>query len=158
MPARRKKSAVRRKRARKAARPHAAAHKAAAKAAAKAGGLEAFARKILRATLDPRKFVIADLYTRDCESTEASGDVARGHEGIQKKLDQWEQMQKGMKAKARHVVLGRNVICIEWDNDVTLNDGRTVKMREVAVHEIKGGKIHRERYYYNPMSLMPAQT
>jgi len=33
-----------------------------------------------------------------------------------------------------------------------------VKMPEVAVHEINGGKIARERFYYNPMVLMPPRT
>jgi len=118
-------------------------------------GLDALARKIVRVTSDPSKFVIQDLYTVDCESMEASGDIDRGHEGLQKKLQRWEQMQKGVKWKARNVFLGKGVICIEWDADVTLNDGRTVKLPEVAVHEIKGGKIARERYYYNPLALMP---
>jgi hypothetical protein len=31
-------------------------------------------------------------------------------------------------------------------------------MPEVAVHEIKGGRIARERYYYNPMALAPAAS
>ena len=67
-------------------------------------------------------------------------------------------MQKGVRWTARHVLTGKNVVCIEWDAEVTLNDGRTAKLVEVAVHEIKGGKIARERYYYNPMALMPPQS
>jgi hypothetical protein len=62
-------------------------------------------------------------------------------------------MQKGSKWTPRNVLLGRNLICVEWDADVTLNDGRVVKLQEVAVHEIKGGKIQNERYYYNPTAL-----
>jgi hypothetical protein len=119
---------------------------------------EALARKIIAVTTDPSKFKIHELYTEDCESTEVAGDVDRGHEGIEKKYQRWEQMQKGVRWKARHVLIGKNVICIEWDADVTLNDGRAVKLLEVAVHEIKGGKIARERYYYNPMALMPPQS
>jgi ketosteroid isomerase-like protein len=38
---------------------------------------------------------------------------------------------------------------------VKTRDGRTVNLREVAVHEIKDGKIQRERFYYNPMDLAP---
>ena len=32
-----------------------------------------------------------------------------------------------------------------------------MNLREVAVHEIKDGKIQRERFYYNPMDLAPPQ-
>lgn len=123
---------------------------------AAASPIEAMAKRILAATFDPRKFVIADLYTTDCVSQEAGGDAHRGHAGIEAKGKQWEQMQKGTKWTARNVFVRGNTICIEWDCQVTLNDGRTVSMPEVAVHEIRGGKIARERYYYNPMALMPS--
>jgi ketosteroid isomerase-like protein len=38
-----------------------------------------------------------------------------------------------------------------------MRDGRTVKLQETAVHEIKNGKIQSERYYYNPAALAPPQ-
>jgi ketosteroid isomerase-like protein len=117
--------------------------------------LDALARKFIRATNRPEAFVIADLYTPDCVSVEAAGGAHQGHAGIEAKGKQWEAMQKGTKWKARNVFTGRNVICIEWDAEVTLHDGRVVKMPEVAVHEIRGGKIARERYYYNPLVLGP---
>ncbi|HKE10872.1 MAG TPA: nuclear transport factor 2 family protein [Myxococcota bacterium] len=121
-------------------------------------GLEALARKIVGATLNPSKFKMHEFYTPDCESMEANGQVDHGYDGLEKKLERWEQMQKGVRWTARHVLTGKNVVCIEWDAEVTLNDGRTAKLVEVAVHEIKGGKIVRERYYYNPMALMPPQN
>ncbi len=157
MPIRRKSTSKRRTSASVKTKGRKTARKKAAALPAKQG-LDALARKIIRATVDPSKFSIQELYTADCESVEASGDTDRGHEGIQKKLQRWEQMQKGVQWKARNVFLGKGVICIEWDADVTLNDGRTVKLPEVAVHEVKGGRIARERYYYNPMALMPPQT
>jgi ketosteroid isomerase-like protein len=33
---------------------------------------------------------------------------------------------------------------------VNTRDGRTVKLREIAVHEVRSGKIQNERFYYNP--------
>jgi ketosteroid isomerase-like protein len=122
---------------------------------AASSSLDALARRFVRATHRPETFVIAELYTPDCVSIEAAGDAHRGHAGIEAKLKQWEAMQKGVKWKARNVFTGKNVICIEWDAEVTLQDGRVVKMPEVAVHEIRGGKIARERYYYNPLVLAP---
>jgi len=157
MPARRK-STARRTTARKPTRAKSAKKAAARKAPAKAGGgLDGLARKIVRATVDPTKFSVTDLYTADCVSEEVAGPAAHGHSGIEQKLRQWESMQRSTKWKARNVVLGRNVICIEWDAEVTLNDGRVAKLPEVAIHEVKGGKIARERFYYNPAALAPPQ-
>jgi len=147
-----RKPATRRKSARKPARkptPRKAGKPAAA------GSLEALARKFVRATQRPETFVIAEIYTPDCVSIEAVGNVDRGHAGIEAKAKRWEAMQKGAKWTPRNVFTGKNVICIEWDAEVTLRDGRVVTLPEVAVHEIQGGKIARERYYYNPMLLAP---
>jgi ketosteroid isomerase-like protein len=146
-----------RSRARKPVRRAKAKARKPAKRAA-APSLDALARKFVKATLDPSKFVVADLYTPDCVSIEASGDTVHGHAGIEQKGKMWESMQQGTKWKARNILVGRGVICIEWDAEVTLRDGRVVKMPEIAVHEIKGGKIARERYYYNPMALAPAAS
>ena len=125
---------------------------------AAAGSLEALARKFIQATQRPDTFVIAEIYTPDCVSIEAVGNVDRGHAGIEAKQKRWEAMQTGGKWTPRNVFTGTNVICIEWDAEVTLRDGRVVKMPEVAVHEIEGGKIARERFYYNPLVLAPPRN
>ncbi len=143
-----------RKKARKA-RP--ARARAASKPKARAGSsLDALARKIVRATSLPT-FPLRDLYTEDCVSEEATGDVSRGIAGLEEKLKRWEQMQVGARWKARNVWSKGNTICIEWDAVVQLRDGRTVQLREIGIHEIKGGKIAAERFYYNPMALAPPQ-
>jgi hypothetical protein len=64
-------------------------------------------------------------------------------------------MQSGTTWKPRNVWTGKNTVCIEWDSTVNLRDGRTVQLREIAVHEIKNGKIQNERFYYNPGDLGP---
>ena len=133
------------------------ARKGAAKKRAAAPNLDALARKIVRMTQKP-DFKPADLrtlYTEDCSSQEASGQIALGLDGLEDKLKRWEQMQTGTTWKATNVCLGPKTICIEWDAVVHTRDGRTVNLREVAVHEIKGGKIQRERFYYDPMDLAP---
>jgi len=155
----RRKAAARRKPARKPARKSArkpTPRKAAGRSAS--GSLDALARKFVRATHRPDTFVIAEIYTPDCVSIEATGNTHRGHAGIEEKLKQWQAMQKGVKWAARNVFTGDGVICIEWDAEVTLQDGRVVRMPEVAVHEIQGGKIARERYYYNPLVLAPSSS
>jgi ketosteroid isomerase-like protein len=90
-------------------------------------------------------------------SIEASGNTATGYAGLEEKMKGWEQMTSSMVANPRNVWTGKNTICIEWDSTVTTRDGRTVKLVEVAVHEIKNGKIQSERYYYNPAALAPPQ-
>jgi ketosteroid isomerase-like protein len=147
----RRQSAARRKPARK---------KAARRTSARAGAtsLDALARKFVRATQKPEAFVVADLYAPDCVSIEAAGNTDRGHAGIEEKGKRWAAMQKSSQWKARNIFTGKNVICIEWEAQVTLNDGRVVTLPEVAVHEIKNGKIARERFYYNPMALAPSAS
>ncbi len=145
------------KKAKKAGKKKRAAAAKPAKRTAKAAapGIEAIARKIVRATQNP-EFPFVTLYTEDCSSTEASGDTVHGHAGLEEKLKGWEQMQSATTWKARNVWTGKNSICIEWDAAVQMRDGRLVNLREIAVHEIKDGKIKAERFYYNPMALAPA--
>jgi ketosteroid isomerase-like protein len=119
--------------------------------------IEALARKIVRATSLP-VFPMRDLYTDDAVSEEATGTVSRGIAQLEEKLKSWEQMQSGTKWKARNVWCRGNTICIEWDAEVTMRDGRIVSLREIGVHEMRGGKIAAERFYYNPMALAPPTT
>ena len=98
---------------------------------------------------------IRALYNPDCVSIEASGQSAVGYAGLDEKMKGWQQMAAEMISKPRNVWTGPSTVCIEWDATVKMRDGRTVQLREVAVHEIKNGKIQSERYYYNPAALAP---
>jgi hypothetical protein len=134
------------------------ARKVARKAAAKpaGNGLEALARKIVKVTTSGQTpFPFHEFYAEGCTSTEAAGDTVTGIAGLEEKLRRWESMQSGSKWNARNVWTGKNKICIEWEGVVSLRDGRTVNLSEVAIHDVKAGKIVAERYYYNPMALAP---
>ena len=48
-----------------------------------------------------------------------------------------------------------NGVAIEWDARVVTRGGKTVEWSEVAIHQIRGGKIVAERYYYDPQQLAP---
>lgn len=147
--------AKRAKRAKKASKKMSAARKPAKRAPKVAApSLEAVARKIVRATQQP-DFPFVTLYTPDCSSAEPMGEPARGHAGLEEKNKRWGEMQSSAKWKARNVWTGKQTVCIEWDGEVQLRDGRLVNLREIAVHEIKDGKIQHERFYYNPMALAP---
>jgi|GEM_PF-1951916 len=141
--------------ARKATKRKAAARKRPAAAKRAGSGLEALAKKIVRMSQGPTfgPDEIRALYHPDAVSVEANGQTARGHAELEQKMKGWEQMAASMDAKARNVWTGGGSICIEWDSTVTMRDGRTVQLREIAVHEIEGGKIKSERYYYDPGAL-----
>jgi ketosteroid isomerase-like protein len=152
------KKAARSKTTRRAAPKKKSAKQSAPRKAA-ASGLEALAQKIVRMSQLPHfgPAEIRELYNPDCVSVEGSGNTAMGYAGLEEKMKGWQQMTAGMVSKARNVWIGGNTICIEWDSTVTLRDGRTVKLLETAVHEIKNGKISSERFYYNPAALAPPQ-
>ena len=121
-----------------------------------AAALAAFARKVLKMTSDPAADFSA-IYAENVVSEEASGQTYQGLAGLAEKGKGWEQMQEGTEWTARCVSLDprAGVICIEWDAIVKLRGGPTVSLREVAVHEVKNGKIVAERYYYNPAAMAP---
>jgi hypothetical protein len=113
--------------------------------------VEAVARKIVQAAANPSKFKLEDLYTEASTSVEPGGGAAvKGLAGLRQKNATWEQMQVGTTWRAKNVLTKGNTVIIEWDADVTLRGGRKINLQEIAVHEIKGGKIAAERYYYDP--------
>jgi ketosteroid isomerase-like protein len=118
------------------------------------------ARKIVHATQNLHALSIRDLYAPNATSREAMGDAVSGYEGLEAKLAQWNTMQDSSRTRwtPRHVLTGEKTICIEWDAKVHLRDGRVVDFSEVAVHDVEGGRIVAERYFYNPMQLGPPQA
>jgi ketosteroid isomerase-like protein len=146
------------KRAKAAKAPKRAARapaRAAKPKAAVGSALAAFARKIVRATQDPSLLDLRELYAEGCVSREATGNVDTGLAGLEAKNRRWEAMQERSEWKPRKVWSDGNAICIEWDATVHMRDGRVVPFAEVAVHEVRDGKIVAERFYYNPMALAP---
>jgi hypothetical protein len=161
MAMRKKKKAAKKSKAkaRKPARKRAAPKKKAAAKKPDAGAaLAAFAKKIVKVTQSHGDFMA--LYSPDVVSEEAAGEPVRGFDGLAQKMKGWEQMQEGTTWTARSVATDprSGTIVIEWDCQVKLRGGPTVPMKEVAIHQVKNGKIVAERYYYDPASLQPAAT
>ena len=45
-------------------------------------------------------------------------------------------------------------VLIEWEAQLTMRpNGKRILLREIAIHEIRNGKIVRERFYYDPASF-----
>jgi len=150
-----KRKATPKKTPKKAAKKPAARKAPAAAARKKPDATAALVRKILAAAADPSKFVIEDLYAPDCVSIEGNGMRVEGHAGLREKNAGWEAGLESATWNARNVLTGPNSIAIEWDAQIKFKDGRSLQMNEMAIHELRGGKIVAERYFYDPTALAP---
>lgn len=140
----------------KKAAPAAAKKKAAAKVPARRfTPAEELANRILAAMDDERSIDLGKFYTEDAVSVEPAGGTLTGLQALRSKLAGWLAGLRSSSWKARHIFVSKNAVCIEWEADLVMKDGRQVKLSEVAVHELRGEKICRERYYYDPRALMP---
>ena len=116
---------------------------------------EELANRIVAAMDDEKSLDLGKFYTEDAVSVEPAGGTATGLQALRSKLAGWLAGLRSANYKARHVFVSKNAICIEWQCDLVMKDGRQVTLNEVAVHELRGEKICRERYYYDPRALMP---
>lgn len=118
--------------------------------------VESVARKIVRVTKNLSQLKLADLYSESCSSIEPGpGEPVVGLEGLDQKLASWMSSVEQQTWKPRNVWIKGNTIAIQWDAELKFKDGRSVAFEEVAVHEVRGGKIVAERYYYDPSVLAP---
>jgi ketosteroid isomerase-like protein len=127
-----------------------------AKAKARGGGsdLRGLARRIVAVTQANDDEATLALYADDVESTEQGQQPMRGIDSIRQKFAGWRGMVSDAHFEPRRVCVDGNTIVIEWVGDVTLTaSGKRARLHEVAIHEIRGGKIAREAYFYDPGAL-----
>ena len=167
----RKKSTARKPAGKRPAGAKATARKPAVKAAArkkgKGGALRApsrrptpteeLAKRIVAAMDDEFNLDLGKFYTEDAVSEEPAGGTTTGLQSLRSKLAGWLAGLRSAQWKARNVFVSGRAICVEWEADIVMKDGRNVKLKEVAVHEVRGDKIFAERFYYDPRGLMPPQ-
>lgn len=135
-------------------RPKAKPARPARKAADPRTAMRALAQRIIDATLADDDEAILGLYAATIESSEAGQPPAVGLAALRAKYAGWRAMTSDTAFEPLRVCVDGNAIVIEWVGRVTLAaSGRQVEMREVAIHEIRGGKIARESFYYNPAVL-----
>lgn len=116
--------------------------------------MRALAQHIIDVSLTHDDEAILGLYAADIESSEAGQPAAVGIEALRAKFAGWRSMTTDNVFEPRRVVVDGNVIVIEWMGRVTLAaSGRQAEIHEVAVHEIRNGKIAREAFFYNPAVL-----
>ena len=133
-------------------RPAAKAKRATAEGAAPA--MRALARRIIAMTLADSDEQMFALYAHDIESSEAGQPPTIGVDALRTKFAGWRSLTKDTSFEPRRVCVDGNVIMIEWLGRLTLAaSGRQTEMHEIAVHEIRDGKIAREAFFYNPAAL-----
>ncbi|MEY4949710.1 MAG: SnoaL-like polyketide cyclase [Pseudomonadota bacterium] len=127
---------------------------AAPKGAATLAELRRVARAIVTSTsVHDEKRMLA-LYADSIESQEASQLPIYGIEAVKLKSEQWRKMVSDSRWHARNMWCDGQTVVIEWEAQLTLRPGsRKVLLREIAVHEVREGKIVRERFYYDPSLL-----
>jgi len=116
--------------------------------------LRELAQRIVDLTVANDDAATLALYADNVESKEASNPASVGIDAIKQKFVMWRGMVSDATFTPRSVVADGRTIVIEWVGRVTLAaSGRNVELDEVAVHEIAGGKIVKERFYYDPQLL-----
>ncbi len=116
--------------------------------------MRALAQRIIDVTIADQDDAILALYADDIASTEAGQPPMVGLDALRGKLAGWRSMVTETHFEPRRVAVDGNVIVIEWVGRVTLAaSGRQAELHEVAVHEIRDGKIAREAFFYNPAAL-----
>lgn len=109
------------------------------------------AKRIIDVTLANDDEGTLALYADSIESIERGQPPMVGIDAIKQKFAMWRGMTSSTDFRVRKLTVDGNTIMIEWEGDVTLSpSGKQVLLEEVAVHEIVGGKIARERFYYDP--------
>jgi len=118
--------------------------------------LRRIARSIVTSTsvMDEKRMMA--LYADGIESEEVVGGsrAAYGIDALKKKGDAWNKRISDARWHARNLWCDGQTVIIEWEAQLAMKPGgRKVLHREVAIHEVRNGKVVRERYYYDPTPL-----
>ena len=94
-----------------------------------------------------------ELFSRDAESIEPAHSpglqTAKGIDQIKKKGEMFNSMVEEMHGGyAGEPVVAGNHIAIPMGMDVTMKGKGRMKMDEIVVYEVKGGKIVKEQFFY----------
>lgn len=90
---------------------------------------------------------------RSVEPTkEGDWDVEKGFEGLKKKAEQWHGMVEEMiGGEISDPIVAGNFFSCTWKTKVKFKGApEAVAMDEVAVYEVKDGKVVLEQFFYTP--------
>jgi hypothetical protein len=129
--------------------------KTAGRSARSATSAEQLAQQLVKLAATDGPYDLEALYTDGCISRESTAEPTRGRAALEAKFRGFSAMVKKQRWKALNVLVKGDTICIEWRGELDLADGRHVVLDEVAIHELVGGRISSERFYYDPSVLAP---
>ncbi len=94
-----------------------------------------------------------ELYADNAVSIEPPGaqglQNAEGLDAIKKKGEMWNQMIEEMHGGyCSEPVVGGNHFSVAMGMDVTMKGGERMQMDEIAVYEVKDGKIVKEQFFF----------
>lgn len=93
---------------------------------------------------------IKGIWSRDVESIEGTGQVARGRDQILAKWDWWTSNHEVLGASAEGPYVGATGFAVKFQLNVKdKSTGNDMNMTEVAVYSVKDGKITREEFMYS---------
>ena len=116
--------------------------------------VRALAKRIVALTVANDDEATFGLYDPNVESAEMGQPATRGLDALRTKFEGWRNFVSSARFEPKRVVVDGNTIVIEWVGNIVLAaTGKEAQMHEVAVHEVKNGKIVREAYFYNPAAL-----
>ena len=96
---------------------------------------------------------INELYADDIVSLEAKGapvERAEGKEAVIAKSVHWHSMVEEIHGgEISDPIVSGNFFTVSMEMDVTYKEGGRIPMKEIAVYEVKDGKVIAEQFFYN---------
>jgi ketosteroid isomerase-like protein len=96
---------------------------------------------------------INELYADDIVSREAKGspmELAEGKQAVLGKSEYWHNSVEEIHSnEVSDPVVTGNFFAVTMELDVTYKEGGRMPMNEIAVYEVKDGKIIAEQFFYN---------
>ncbi|MGH7502731.1 MAG: SnoaL-like domain-containing protein [Longimicrobiales bacterium] len=75
----------------------------------------------------------------------------RGKTAVRGKNEWWDENHQVHSVDVRGPFIGDNEFAVQYNMDVTnKTNGQRMQMKEVALYEVKGDRIVREQFFYNP--------
>ncbi len=89
-------------------------------------------------------------YSEDCVMQENTEPPTVGKDANrQREIEFFDSLAEFHGGEVLSTAAGDGVTFSEWVFDVTFKDGRRKKLEQAVVRRWRGGRIYRERFYYN---------
>jgi len=94
-----------------------------------------------------------ELYASNAASIEPEGSPwssATGIQALKAKVDKWHEMVKVIHASdVSDPMVAGSFFTVTMAFDLTLQDGARTQSEEIAVYEVKDGKVVKEQFFYS---------